>query len=47
MKVFKNGLLTGLVLQMAIGPVFFFIVNLTLQKTIFDGFSGVIGVTLA
>jgi threonine/homoserine/homoserine lactone efflux protein len=47
MKVFKNGLLTGLALQMAIGPVFFFIINLTLQKTILDGFAGVIGVTLA
>jgi len=32
---------------MAIGPVFFYIVNLTLQKTIFDGLAGVIGVTLA
>jgi threonine/homoserine/homoserine lactone efflux protein len=47
MKVFRNGLLTGLVLQMAIGPVFFFIINLTLQKTVIDGFAGVIGVTLA
>lgn len=47
MKVFKNGLLTGLVLQMAIGPVFFFIINLVLQKTILDGFAGVMGVTLA
>lgn len=47
MKVFKNGLLTGLVLQLAIGPVFFFIVNLTIQKTIYDGFAAVIGVTLA
>ncbi|MFA5791435.1 MAG: LysE family transporter [Candidatus Paceibacterota bacterium] len=47
MKIFRNGLMTGLVLQLAIGPVFFFIANLTLQKTIFDGFAGVIGVTLA
>lgn len=47
MKVFKNGLLTGLVLQLAIGPVFFFIVNLTIQKTVFDGAAAVIGVTLA
>lgn len=42
-----NGLVTGLTLQLAIGPVFFFIVNLTLQKTIFDGLAGVFGVTLA
>lgn len=30
MKVFKNGLATGLALQMAIGPVFFYIINLAL-----------------
>lgn len=47
MNVFKNGLLTGMALQMAIGPVFFFIINLALQKTLFDGFAGVVGVTLA
>lgn len=45
MKEFKNGLLTGLTLQLAVGPVFFFIVNLALQKTIFDGFAGVLAVT--
>lgn len=47
MKIFKNGLATGMVLQLAVGPVFFFIVNLALQKSILDGFAGVIGVTLA
>lgn len=47
MKVFRNGLMTGMVLQLAVGPVFFFIVNLALQRTIFDGFAGVLGVTLA
>lgn len=47
MKEFRNGLLTGLTLQLAIGPVFFFIINLALQKTFFDGFAGVLGVTLA
>jgi len=46
MKEFKNGLLTGLTLQLAIGPVFFFIINLALQKTILDGLAGVLGVTL-
>lgn len=46
MKQFKNGLLTGLTLQLAIGPVFFFIINLALQKTIMDGFFGVLAVTL-
>lgn len=47
MKTFKNGLLTGLTLQLAIGPVFFYVINLTLQKTTFDGFVAVIGATLA
>jgi arginine exporter protein ArgO len=46
MKEFKNGLLVGLTLQLAVGPVFFFIINLALQKTIFDGFAGVLAVTL-
>jgi threonine/homoserine/homoserine lactone efflux protein len=47
MKVFKNGLLTGLILQLAIGPVFFFIINLTLQKTALDGLVATLGATLA
>ncbi len=47
MKIFKNGLLTGLVLQLAIGPVFFFIINLTLQKTALDGLVATLGATLA
>ncbi|PWR70638.1 LysE family transporter [Methanospirillum lacunae] len=46
MKEFKRGFYTGLTLQLAIGPVFFFIINLTLQKTIFDGFAGVLAVTV-
>lgn len=46
MKVFKNGLLTGLLLQLAIGPVFFFIVNLALQRTIIDGLVAVLAVTI-
>jgi len=46
MNVFKNGLLTGLVLQLGIGPVFFFVTNLALQKTLWDGLAGVVGVTL-
>lgn len=46
MKIFKNGLITWLILQVAIGPVFFYIINLTLQKTIFDGVAGVIAVTI-
>ena len=46
MKTFKNGLVTGLILQLAIGPVFFFIINLALQKSIFDGLIGTLAVTI-
>src|SRR3989338_1028572 len=46
MKIFRNGLATGLVLQLAVGPVFFFITNLTLQGTIFNGLAGVLAVTI-
>jgi threonine/homoserine/homoserine lactone efflux protein len=41
-----NGLATGMILQLAIGPVFFYIMNLVLQKTLFDGFAGVLAVTI-
>lgn len=46
MSIFLNGLTTGLVLQLAIGPVFFFIINLALQRAILDGFAAVLAVTL-
>ncbi len=46
MKSFFNGLTTGLILQIAIGPVFFFIMNLVLQRGLFDGLAGVFAVTL-
>ena len=46
MKIFKNGLATGLILQLAIGPVFFFIINLALQKSISDGLAGALAVTI-
>jgi threonine/homoserine/homoserine lactone efflux protein len=38
--------LTGLLLQLAIGPVFFFIIHLTLQRTILYGFIAVGVVTI-
>jgi threonine/homoserine/homoserine lactone efflux protein len=44
-KIFKNGLATGLFLQLAIGPVFFYIVNLTLQRSIYDGLVATLAVT--
>jgi arginine exporter protein ArgO len=46
MKVFLNGLLTGLVIQTAIGPVFFFIINLALQRSIYDGMVAIVAVTI-
>lgn len=46
MKVFVNGLLTGLFLQLAIGPVFFFITNLAIRKSIWDGIAGIMAVTI-
>jgi threonine/homoserine/homoserine lactone efflux protein len=46
MKIFKNGLSTGLLLQLAVGPVFFFIINLTLQCSILDGLVAVLAVTI-
>lgn len=46
MSPFVSGLATGLVLQLAIGPVYFFIVTLTLRGTILDGLAGVAAVTL-
>jgi len=44
-KIFVTGLVTGLTLQLAIGPVFLFIANLTLQKSFLDGVVGVFAVT--
>ena len=46
MKIFRNGLFTGLALQVAIGPVFFYIINLALQKTIFHGLVGALAVAI-
>ena len=46
MPTIIKGLLTGLFLQLAVGPVFFYIINLALQKTLLDGFAGVVGVTV-
>ncbi len=46
MKVFKNGLSTGILLQLAIGPVFFFIMGLTLERSMLDGLVAVLAVTI-
>lgn len=44
--IMLNGFLTGLILQIAIGPVFFFILNIALQKTVIDGLFAILAVTL-
>jgi len=44
--IMLDGFLTGLILQIAIGPVFFFILNLSLQKSVIDGLFAVIAVTI-
>jgi threonine/homoserine/homoserine lactone efflux protein len=44
--IMLNGLLTGLILQIAIGPVFFFILNICLQRSVVDGLFAVAAVTL-
>ena len=46
LRVFVTGLSTGLVLQLAIGPVFFFILNITLQRSLLDGLFSVLAVTV-
>lgn len=45
-KIITHGLITGLFLQLAIGPGFLFIVNLSLQRTIFDGLIAVMAVAI-
>ena len=44
--IILNGFLTGLILQIALGPVFFYILNLSLQRTVTDGLFAVLAVTV-
>jgi threonine/homoserine/homoserine lactone efflux protein len=46
-SILLDGFITGMILQIAIGPVFFFIINITLQKTTMDGYFAVLAVTIA
>jgi threonine/homoserine/homoserine lactone efflux protein len=46
MNVLINGLLTGLFLQLAIGPVFFFISRIALQSNFSNALAGILAVTL-
>jgi len=45
-SIIFSGFLTGLLLQIAIGPVFLFILNISLQKTVIDGLLAVLAVTI-
>jgi hypothetical protein len=45
-RIALKGLTTGLILQIAIGPIFFLIVNITLQKTLLNGLFAVVAVTI-
>lgn len=45
-KVFIRGLTTGLILQLAIGPVFIFVANTIFQKGVIEGILAVIAVTI-
>lgn len=42
-----DGFLTGFLLQIAIGPVFFFILNISIRRSFIDGIVAVSAVTLA
>jgi len=44
--ILLDGFLTGLLLQLAIGPVFLYILNISLQRTVIDGLVAVIAVTI-
>ena len=39
--IFLDGFLTGLILQIAIGPVFFYILNLAIAGTLIDAFAAI------
>lgn len=45
--IYKQGIVFGLFLQLAIGPVFLYIINIALDKTIYAVFASVLAVTLA
>lgn len=47
MKILINGFLTGLFLQLAIGPIFFFVLSLAVESDLVVALAGVMGVVLA
>jgi threonine/homoserine/homoserine lactone efflux protein len=46
LSIMLDGFIVGLLLQVAIGPVFVFILNISMQKTVLDGWFAVAAVTL-
>jgi threonine/homoserine/homoserine lactone efflux protein len=46
MRPYLNGLLTGLFLQLSIGPVFFFIFGITLESNYLNSLSAILAVTI-
>jgi len=46
LSIVLDGFVVGLLLQIAIGPVFLFILNTAIQKTLVDGLLAVVAVTL-
>lgn len=44
--VFLDGLLTGLILQIAIGPVFFYILNLAISRSLADAYAAICAAVL-
>jgi len=46
-SIFIRGFCTGMILQFAIGPVFIFVMNLSIQRSRLDGLAAVMGVTSA
>jgi len=47
LRPLADGILTGLFLQLAVGPVFFYILGITMDSNYINGLSAVIAVTLA
>ena len=47
MKPLLSGVLTGLMLQLAVGPIFFYILGITIDSDYINSLSAIVAVTLA
>ena len=47
MRPFIDGIMTGILLQLAIGPVFFYILGITIDSNYTNSLAGILAVTLA